>query len=171
MRQDPEERSKRILGTRAFGPRYGKQRLGFRERLRHSTNYVRNTHRQSASRALRTDGGLGFATGLRFDLFELSGVGKLLVEAFLSQGVGQGEGSLRKWLVEWINGERAIACSKRSRPSGLLLTNGKSSEAGCWTQRNTSRPRRGSVSLVRWDGRRQRADNGIHRGNGRVPTA
>ncbi len=87
---------------------------GISRELRHSTNYVRNTHRQSASRALRTDGGLGFATGLRFDLFELSGVGKLLVEAFLSQGVGQGGASLRKWLVEWINGERDVSSVRNS---------------------------------------------------------
>ena len=64
VRRNPEEPSDRILGKRAFG----RDREGLVwtfQRLRQSLNYVRNTHRQAATRAIRLQegGGLGFATG------------------------------------------------------------------------------------------------------------
>ena len=65
-----ETRSRRILGTRAFA-RVGDSEAWSFHRLREASNYVRNTHRQAATRAVRTDGGLGFARGSRFDLLEL----------------------------------------------------------------------------------------------------
>src|SRR5689334_8698948 len=68
---DHDDRSTRLLGTRAFGRDLVGKIWAF-DGLRQPTNYVRNTHRQSASRALRAEGGLGFATGQRFDLLELS---------------------------------------------------------------------------------------------------
>jgi hypothetical protein len=109
----PQDRSKRILGTRAFG-RDAESKVWDFDRLRHSTNYVRNTHRQSATRALRADGGLGFATGLRIDLLELSDVGRQLAEVFLSQPVGQGGTSLRKWLAGWIGEKREVDSVRNS---------------------------------------------------------
>lgn len=85
-------------------------------RLRQATNYVRNTHRQAATRALRVDGGLGFASGSRFDLLELEPVGRALAEAFLEQRVGKGGTSLRKRLLGWLQGDREIS----RRPKTLV---------------------------------------------------
>ncbi len=68
-----------------------------------TSNYVRNTHRQAATRAIRIDGGLGFASGTRFDLLALEPVGRALANAFLDQRVGKGGGSLRNWLKGWLN--------------------------------------------------------------------
>ena len=51
-RRNPEDPSDRILGKRAFG----RDREGLVwtfQRLRQSLNYVRNTHRQAATRAIR----------------------------------------------------------------------------------------------------------------------
>jgi hypothetical protein len=106
---DPEEHSDRLLGSRAFG-RDQEQAIWLFHRLRQASNYVRNTHRQAAMRAMRPngDGGLGLATGSRFDLFKLEAVGRALAEAFLDQRVGQGGTSLRKWLIGWILAEREL---------------------------------------------------------------
>ena len=98
---------RRILGRRAFG-RDAELEIWSFHQLRQATNYVRNTHRQAATRALRVDGGLGFARGLRFDLFELEPVGVALANAFLGQSVGKGGTSLRKWLLGWLAGDREI---------------------------------------------------------------
>jgi hypothetical protein len=100
---DPQDASRRILGRRAFGRDFDREVWSF-PRLRQAVNYVRNTHRQSATRAIRIDGGLGFARGSRFDLLELEPVGRALANAFLEQRVGQGGTSLRKWLLGWLNG-------------------------------------------------------------------
>lgn len=78
-------------------------------RLRQATNYVRNTHRQAATRAIRVDGGLGFAAGSRFDLLELEPVGRALANSFLEQRVGKGGTSLRNWLFGWLGGDRDIS--------------------------------------------------------------
>lgn len=107
---DPADRSTRILGTRAFGrDRHGE--IWAFDRLRQATNYVRNTHRQAATRAIREvrengeGGGLGFARGSRFDLLELEPVGRDLAQAFLEQRVGRGGTSLRNWLLGWLGGD------------------------------------------------------------------
>ncbi len=105
---DPETRSRRILGTRAFGGDAEREVWSF-HRLRQATNYVRNTHRQAATRALRVDGGLGFASGSRFDLLELEPVGSALASAFLEQRVGKGGTSLRRWLLGWLEGDREVS--------------------------------------------------------------
>jgi hypothetical protein len=105
---DPQDPSPRILGRRAFGRDTEGEVWSF-HRLRQATNYVRNTHRQAATRAVRTDGGLGFARGSRFDLLELEPVGRALANAFLDQRVGKGGTSLRKWLLGWIDGDREIS--------------------------------------------------------------
>jgi hypothetical protein len=104
----PQDPSPRILGRRAFGRDAEREVWSF-HRLRQATNYVRNTHRQAATRALRADGGLGLARGLRFDLLELEPVGSALANAFLDQRVGKGGTSLRKWLLGWIAGDREIS--------------------------------------------------------------
>jgi hypothetical protein len=83
-------------------------------RLRQATNYVRNTHRQAATRAVRVDGGLGFARGSRFDLLELEPVGRALADTFLGQNVGQGGTTLRKWLVGWLRDEKSLPASHGS---------------------------------------------------------
>jgi hypothetical protein len=106
--EDPKDPSDRILGRRAFGRDHENLVWSF-PRLRQPSNYVRNTHRQAATRAVRQDGGLGFATGTRFDLLELAPVGKALAEAFLEQRVGKGGTSLRKWLFGWLRGERDLS--------------------------------------------------------------
>ncbi|RJR23747.1 MAG: hypothetical protein C4582_05020 [Desulfobacteraceae bacterium] len=105
---DPQDPSRRILGRRAFGRDAERDVWSF-HRLRQATNYVRNTHRQAATRALRVDGGLGFASGSRFDLLELERVGRELANAFLEQRVGKGGTSLCKWLLGWIEGDREIS--------------------------------------------------------------
>ncbi|MGK4007037.1 hypothetical protein WMF31_30725 [Sorangium sp. So ce1036] len=112
---DPQDPSRRILGRRAFGRDAEREVWSFR-RLRQATSYVRNTHRQAATRAIRVDGGLGFARGARFDLLELEPVGRALANAFLEQRVGRGGTSLRKWLLGWIDEDREIS----RRPTTLL---------------------------------------------------
>jgi hypothetical protein len=105
---DPQDPSPRILGRRAFGRDAEREVWSF-HRLRQAANYVRNTHRQAATRAVRVDGGLGFARGSRFDLLELEPVGRALADAFLEQRVGRGGMSLRKWLLGWLEGDREIS--------------------------------------------------------------
>lgn len=104
---DPQGPFERILGSRAFGHDDEAMVWSF-QRLRQPSNYVRNTHRQAATRALRQDGGLGFATGARFDLLELEPVGRSLAETFLDQRVGKGGTSLRKWLLGWLRDEQEL---------------------------------------------------------------
>jgi hypothetical protein len=101
---DPATPSSRILGRRAFARDADSDIWSF-QRLRQPAHYVRNTHRQAATRAIRVDGGLGFATGVRFDLLQLELVGKAVAEAFLEQKVGKGGTSLRRWLIGWIRGD------------------------------------------------------------------
>jgi len=110
---DPQDPSPRVLGRRAFGRDSGREVWSF-HRLRQASNYVRNTHRQAATRAVRADGGLGFARGSRFDLLELEPVGRALADAFLGQNVGQGGTSLRKWIVGWLSGEKELPASHGS---------------------------------------------------------
>jgi len=98
--------AERILGKRAFN-RDGDAVWNFRD-LRTPKHYVRNTHRQAASRALRADGGIGLATGARFDVLELTEIGQQLADAFLDQPVGKGGGRLRKQLVEWVRGGEIV---------------------------------------------------------------
>ena len=105
---DPQDPSPCILGRRAFGRDAEREVWSF-NRLRQATNYVRNTHRQAATRAIRVDGGLGFARGSRFDLLELEPVGRSLASTFLDQRVGKGGTSLRKWLLGWLEGNRDIS--------------------------------------------------------------
>lgn len=110
---DPKYPSPRILGQRAFGRDAEREVWSF-HRLRQSTNYVRNTHRQAATRAIRVDGGLGFAAGSRFDLLDLEPVGRALAEAFLNQRVGKGGTSLRNRLLGWLDGDREISSGSTS---------------------------------------------------------
>jgi hypothetical protein len=110
---DPQDASRRILGRRAFGRDSDREVWSF-PRLRQAINYVRNTHRQAATRAIRVDGGLGFARGSRFDLLEMEPVGRALANAFLEQRVGQGGTSLRKWLLGWLNGNHEISSVPRT---------------------------------------------------------
>jgi hypothetical protein len=105
---NPQDPSPRILGRRAFGRDADREVWAF-NRLRQASNYVRNTHRQAATRAVRADGGLGFARGSRFDLLELEPVGRALANVFLDQRVGKGGTSLRKWLRGWLEGDREIS--------------------------------------------------------------
>lgn len=112
---DPEDPSDRILGRRAFA-RDAESEVWAFNRLRQATNYVRNTHRQAATRAIRVDGGLGFARGSRFDLLELEPVGRTLANEFLEQRVGKGGTSLRKWILGWLDGDREIS----GRPETLI---------------------------------------------------
>jgi hypothetical protein len=115
---DPATRSRRILGSRAFS-RDDESEVWSFHRLRQATNYVRNTHRQAATRAIRVDGGLGFARGSRFDLLELEPVGRALADAFLDQPVGQGGTNLRKWLIGWLRGEKELPASRGSYRKAL----------------------------------------------------
>lgn len=110
---DPQDPSPRILGRRAFGRDADRQVWAF-QKLRRASNYVRNTHRQAATRAVRVDGGLGFARGSRFDLLELEPVGRALASAFLDQEVGQGRPPLRKWLAGWLRDEKELPTSHAS---------------------------------------------------------
>ncbi|MCY1072921.1 hypothetical protein [Archangium lansingense] len=105
---DPQAPSPRILGRRAFGRDTEREVWSF-HRLRQATSYVRNTHRQAATRAIRVDGGLGFARGSRFDLLELEPIGRALANAFLEQRVGKGGTSLLKWLLGWLDGDRELS--------------------------------------------------------------
>ena len=113
-----ETRSRRILGTRVFA-RVGDSEAWSFHRLREASNYVRNTHRQAATRAVRTDGGLGFARGSRFDLLELEPVGRALADALLNQNVGQGGTTLRKWIVGWLRDEKKMPASRASFRAAL----------------------------------------------------
>lgn len=110
---DRETRSRRILGTREFG-RDKEQKLWSFHELRQASNYVRNTHRQAATRAIRVDGGIGFARGSRFDLLELDSVGHQLADVFLKQRVGQGRTTLKKWIKDWLQGEKTLPASRAS---------------------------------------------------------
>jgi hypothetical protein len=109
--------SDRILGTRAFTHDSEKQIWRF-EQLSKPSFYVRNTHRQAASRALKSDGesdgGLGFASGPRFDLLVLESVGRELANTFLQQRVGTGGMTLHKWLQGWIEDTRDVSAVKTS---------------------------------------------------------
>jgi hypothetical protein len=59
---------------------------------------------------------LGFASGSRFDLFELEPVGRALANAFLEQRVGKGGTSLRNWLHRWLTEDHEVS----GRPQTLL---------------------------------------------------
>jgi hypothetical protein len=102
----PEKaKSFRILGRRAFGRDAELKTWSF-DQLHRASNYVRNTHRQSATRALRVDGGLGFVSGPRFDLLQLEPIGVDLANTFLEQKVGRS--TLRKCLCGWLSGKYEI---------------------------------------------------------------
>jgi hypothetical protein len=102
--------AERLLGKRAF-TRDGDDVWTFKE-LRSPRHYVRNTHRQAATRALRAEGGIGLATGARFDVLRLTGQGEHLAKAFLDQPVGKGGRPLRKHLIDWIRDGQGITPSK-----------------------------------------------------------
>jgi hypothetical protein len=111
-----DSKSTRVLGRRAFGRDNDGDPWAFSQ-LRKVTNYVRNTHRQTAMRAIRSTQGLGFAQGTRFDQFELEPIGQDLAREFLDQRVGQGRGTLGSWLREWIENRNAVP----SQPTTLLV--------------------------------------------------
>jgi hypothetical protein len=106
---DQATRSRRILGSRAFGR---DQNLGVWtfQQLHQRRSYVQNTHRQAATRAVNVERGLGFARGSRFDLLELEPVGRDLANAFLNQRVGHT--TLKKWLVGWLRGDKMLPVSR-----------------------------------------------------------
>ena len=110
---DQATRSRRILGSRAFGR---DENLGVWtfQQLHQRRSYVQNTHRQAATRAVNVERGLGFARGSRFDLLELEPVGRDLANAFLKQHVGQGGTTLRTWLVGWLRGEKGLPAARNS---------------------------------------------------------
>ena len=109
---NPNASLPRCLGRRAFGRDAPPTKWSFAQ-LRQATNYVRNTHRQAATRAVRVDNdGLGFVRGSSFNTLELEPVGRALAEAFLDQHVGRGQMRLRKWLTNWIQGNREIPNSQ-----------------------------------------------------------
>jgi hypothetical protein len=122
---DRDSRSTRILGTRAFGRDPDSEIWTF-DRLRQAKNYVRNTHRQAATRAIREvredreAGGLGFARGSRFDLLELEPVGRALANTFLEQRIGKGGTSLRNWLLGWLGDDRKRDGDAARRRDSLL---------------------------------------------------
>jgi hypothetical protein len=111
-REDAEATSDRIIGRRAFAR--SPDAWDFAS-LRRSSHYVINTHRQVATRALRVDGGLGLASGQRFNSLTLEPIGESLADAFLQQVAGRGGISLRNWLVGWLLGERDLP----DRPDAL----------------------------------------------------
>jgi hypothetical protein len=110
---DQDTRSRRILGSRAFGRDENSGVWTFQQ-LHQRRNYVQNTHRQAATRAINVERGLGFARGSRFDLLELEPVGRDLANAFLDQHVGQGGTTLRRWLVGWLNSDKTPPDSRDS---------------------------------------------------------
>ncbi len=110
---DQDTRSRRILGRRAFGRDENSGVWTFQQ-LHQRRNYVQNTHRQAATRAINVERGLGFARGSRFDLLELEPVGRELANAFLQQQVGQGGTTLRTWLVGWLRGQRGLPAARNS---------------------------------------------------------
>jgi hypothetical protein len=116
FRADPD--SDRVLGKRAFGRDELDEVWDF-ARLHRRAYYVQNTHRQASTRTLRTDLGLGLAEGPRFDLLALESVGTALAQTFLGQRVGQGGGSLERWLLGWVMGEAALPRSPRSLTEAL----------------------------------------------------
>jgi hypothetical protein len=154
---DSEDRSRRILGRRAFGRDTEREVWSFR-RLRQAINYVRNTHRQAATRALQVDGGLGFARGSRFDLLEMERVGRDLANAFLEQRVGQGGTSLRKWLLGWLNGDHEVSGVQKT------LLNALSPEYATDTERALVRSRLlGASTPERFCEKRQRLARAVGR--------
>ena len=103
-----EEAFGRILGRRAFARDRENEIWNF-QRLRQRVYYVQNTHRQATTRAIRTEAGLGFCRGTRFDLLELEPVGKALGDAFLRQRIAPNlGGSLRNWLLGWLRADREV---------------------------------------------------------------
>ncbi len=110
---DQAFRSRRILGSRAFGRDENSEVWTFQQ-LHQRRNYVQNTHRQAATRAMNVERGLGLARGSRFDLLELEQVGRGLANVFLDQRVGQGGTTLRKWLVGWLRGPKDLPASRDS---------------------------------------------------------
>ena len=110
---DQDARSRRILGSRAFGRDENLEVWTFQQ-LHQRRSYVQNTHRQAATKAMNVERGLGFTRGSRFDLLELEPVGRDLANAFLNQNVGQGGTTLRKWLVGWLNGDMTLPNSRDS---------------------------------------------------------
>jgi hypothetical protein len=103
-----DERSSRIVGSRAFD-RDEDGTIWTFSQLRLQAQYVRNTHRAAATRTVRTEVGLGFASGRRFDLLELEPVGLALANELLNQSVGPiNGGTLRSWLKQWIRGKREV---------------------------------------------------------------
>ena len=108
---DQDPRFPRILGSRAFGRDENSEEWTFQQ-LHQRRNYVQNTHRQAATRAISVERGLGFARGSRFDLLELEPVGRDLANAFLDQHVGNGGTTLRRCLVGWLGGEKELPASR-----------------------------------------------------------
>ncbi|OJH38261.1 hypothetical protein [Cystobacter ferrugineus] len=95
--------SDRIIGVRAFNRDGG--RTWDYEQLRTRAHYVQNTYRQAAVRAIRTESGLGLASGFRFGSMRLTSVGMELAQAFLAQPAGTGKQTLERWLERWIDGQ------------------------------------------------------------------
>ncbi|HET9621324.1 MAG TPA: hypothetical protein VFP84_08165 [Kofleriaceae bacterium] len=93
----------RILGKRAFDRDADDDIWAF-DKLRTTKHYVQNTHRQAASRTIRDEGGLGLASGSRFDRYELTTNGQELADAFLDQPVGRGGGKVGTQLESWVRG-------------------------------------------------------------------
>lgn len=93
--------SERLLGKRAFGRDSDDEVWAF-DKLKIKKHYVQNTHRQAATRTIRSNGGLGLASGPRFDSYVLTPTGQQLADAFLEQPVGKGGGKLRLRLEDWI---------------------------------------------------------------------
>lgn len=151
---DPRDPSPRILGRRAFGRDAEREVWSF-HRLRQATNYVRNTHRQAATRAIRVDGGLGFARGLRFDLLELEPVGRALAGALLDQRIGKGGVSLHKWLLGWLDGDSRRDGEASRRP--FSLTNALSPEHATNEERALVRSRLFETSTAASEKRRRLA--------------
>ena len=116
---DQATRSRRILGSRAFG-RDDQSEVWSFQRLRQATNYVRNTHRQAATRAHSSRRWPGVRARPRFDLLELEPVGRALADAFLDQRVGKGGTSLRKWLIGWLDGDRDVSGWPKTLRQGAL---------------------------------------------------
>lgn len=95
-----------VLGKRAFAREPDEWRY---KRLRERECYVQATYRQTVTRSLTEDIGLGFTRGSgRFNAMELSEAGQDLAEAFLDsseqKGMGMGTPSLRHNLLKWIDG-------------------------------------------------------------------
>jgi hypothetical protein len=100
----------RILGKRAFGRDADDDIWAF-DKLRTTKHYVQNTHRQAASRTIRDEGGLGLASGSRFDTYDLTTNGQELANAFLDQPVGRGGGKVGAHLESWVRGGTVDASS------------------------------------------------------------